>query len=333
MERAVIHSDLKKEEFQPNDLLEKYLTLLNEDNRKMFSAGSLKVTSCPVTGEREVKKSFRKMGMHYQMSKTLGNIYLSPRPSMDLLRQFYFESSAREFWHTTLWPQTAEVRNEKIIQPQLEWAHGFISQYCSQKKLHMAEFLPNHLGYGLAAAEVFADSNYTMIEALFDPATTVEDNNDLEWAKCVEDESLEAALLFEALDRSPDPAGLLENVKQSLKPGGLCFVTCLLSSGFEVQILGEDSGIFVPPERMNLFSFEGMKALIEKVGGLEVLEFSTPGVLDIPNVKINLDRVTDSAFFLYILKQRQDEELVTSFQDFLQTNQLGTFGRLALRKQ
>ena len=83
---------------------------------------------------------------------------------------------------------------------------------------------------------------------------------------------------------------------------------------------------------MNLFSYEGINALIDKVGGFEVLEFSTPGVLDIPNVIKQLDQVNDATFFRYILKNRQDAELVSSFQDFLQMNRLGTFGRLVLKK-
>ena len=84
---------------------------------------------------------------------------------------------------------------------------------------------------------------------------------------------------------------------------------------------------------MNLLSFEGMNALIDKVGGFEILEFSTPGVLDIANVTKQLNDVNNMNFFQYIFKQRQDSELVGSFQDFLQMNRLGTFGRLVLRKK
>ena len=49
-------------------------------------------------------------------------------------------------------------------------------------------------------------------------------------------------------------------------------------------MLGHKSEIFVPPERMNIFSYKGLKGLIEKMNGFEILEFSTPSVLDIPNV-------------------------------------------------
>ena len=330
MERAVIQSDLKKQEIQPSVLLKEYQSLLEEDIRKLLPVASLQEASCPVNGERGVQKTFSKMGMDYQISQSLGNIYLSPRPDLDLLNAFYRESSARKFWLTELWSQTREARDKKIIIPQLEWAHGFIAQYCAGNKLKMAEFLPNYWGYCLMAGKVFPEANYNLIDTLFDPAFAKDCG--LEVADSAENDSLDAVFLFESLDRSPDPSTLLKTVKQALKPGGLCFLTCLLSSGFEVQVLGKESEIFVPPERMNLLSYEGMMMLIKKTGGLEVLEFSTPGVLDIPNVIKKLDQIENVAFFNYIFRLRHDSGLVGSFQDFLQLHRLGTFGRLVLRK-
>ena len=63
MERAIIHSDLKKQEIQPQYLLDNYLDLLSKDIKKIMPKDSLQDTSCPVTGEIEVKNSFPKMGM------------------------------------------------------------------------------------------------------------------------------------------------------------------------------------------------------------------------------------------------------------------------------
>ena len=332
MERAIIHSDLKKQEIQPQYLLDNYLDLLSKDIKKMLPKDSLQNASCPVTGEKEVQKSFSKMGMQYKFSKTLGNIYLSPRPTMEILRQFYQESPARKFWLTELWPQTQDVRKEKIILPQLEWAQGFITQYSHERKLLLSEYLPNYWGYYKSAKEFFTESNYSLVEPLFDPDIA---NIDVE-TSCttneVEESSMDAIFLFEALDRSVEPFDLLQKVFNSLKSGGLCFITCLLSSGFEVHVLGQKSEIFVPPERMNILSYEGMNALIEKLDGFEILEFSTPGVLDIPNVKKHLNGVGNAAFLHYILRKRQDPELLNSFQDFLQMYRLVTFGRLVLRK-
>jgi hypothetical protein len=332
MERAIIHSNLIKQEIQPSDLIKEYKSLLEKDIKKWLSPESMQKVFCPVTGEQEIKQSFSKIGMEYHISHSLGNIYLSPQPSMKALKTFYLKSEAREFWHTQLWPKTKAMRRKKIILPQLEWAQEFIGQYCAQESLKLAEYFPNHWGYFLASKHIFPSDNYKMIDVLFDPVSAKESISE-NIGNEVPINSLDAALLFEALDRSPDPAGLLESVKQSLKPGGLCFITCLLSSGFEMQILGEKSDVFVPPERMNLFSFEGINRLIEKIDGFDIMEFSTPGVLDIPNVINKLEEVDNLSFFGYVFKLRDDPSMVVSFQDFLQRYRLGTFGRLVLRKK
>ena len=75
--------------------------------------------------------------MKYHISQTLGNIYLSPRPSMEKLIRFYYESTARKFWLTELWSQTYEARQDKIILPQLEWAEGFIASILLKKKCYL----------------------------------------------------------------------------------------------------------------------------------------------------------------------------------------------------
>jgi len=332
MERAIIHSDLTKSQINPNSLLDEYNHLLQKDINKLIPSKTLVRSFCPVTGEKEIQDSFLKMGMHYQVSQTLENIYLSPRPTMEMLRRFNKESLARKFWFTELWTQTQGVRQEKIILPQLEWARGFITQFFSERKLLLAEYFPNHWGYYKSAMNLFEESLFTLVDPLFD--TDIANINKRNWLMPdeVTNNSLDAVFLFEALDRTFDPFKCLKIVSNSLKPGGLCFITCLLSSGFEVKLLGQKSEIFVPPERMNLLSYEGMISLIKLIDDFEILEFSTPGVLDIPNVEKQIDNVSNSHFFDYIFKKRQDSELLNSFQEFLQINRLGTFGRLVLRK-
>jgi hypothetical protein len=333
MERAIVHSDLKKQEIQPQSLMDNYLDLLSKDIEKMLPLGSLQDASCPVTGEKEVKNHFSKMGMQYNISHTHGNIYISPRPSFEKLRQFYRKSEARKFWLTELWPQTQEIRQEKIILPQLEWAYGFIAQYSGKKEMELAEYYPNHWGYYNSAKEIFNESRYSLVEPLFDPEAADMSVQSLVTTEKVMDDSLDAVFLFEALDRSVDPLKLLQKASNSLKEGGLCFITSLMSSGFEVKLLAEKSEIFVPPERMNILSYEGMNALIEKTDSFNILEFSTPGVLDIPNVVDRLEDLNNSSFFKYIFDERQDLGIISSFQDYLQINRLGTFARLVLRKQ
>lgn len=332
MERAIIHSNLKKYEIQPEHLLKDYQSLIEEDIQNLLPESVLKLSFCPVIDEQDTRATFIKLGMKYQVSHSLGNIYLSPRPTADRLKQFYLQSRARHFWLSELWPMTKAIRAEKVIIPQLEWVKGFMAQYGSKDSVKIGEFLPNHWGYAFEVERILPIVNYHIVNPLFSPDLRT-GLKGVHTSEIIPDGYLDAALMFEALDRTVNPRELLERVKNSLKPGGLCFITCLLASGFEVQLLGEGSNIFVPPERMNIMSFEGMNRLIEDSCGFELLEFSTPGVLDITNVIDQLEEIDNSTFFDYLFKQRQDPALVESFQDFLQLNHLGTFGRLVLKKQ
>lgn len=334
MEHAIIHSDLTKSQINPNSLLDEYNHLLQKDINKLLPGKTLLQAYCPVTGEKEIQKSFHKMGMKYHISRTLGNIYMSPCPSVDLVQHFYLESSAHKYWLAELNPMTYKVRQEKIILPHTEWVKEFLSQYFSKKyNLQLAEFLPDNWSFFQASKDHLPRNSYKLINILFDIHSTNSVVSKDEISTESGPESLDATFLFEALERSPSPYDLLNKVKFSLKSGGLCFMTCHLSSGLEVKVLGEESDIFVPMERINLLSFEGMNALIEKVGGFEILEFSTPAVLDIPNLKSKLKQLGENSFIKYILHIRKDENILESFQDFLQLNRLGSYGRLVLRKK
>ena len=73
MERSIIHSDLKKQDVNPSELVKEYLSLLQEDIRKLLPVESLSEESCPMSGESDIMRSFSIMGMDYQISKTFRN--------------------------------------------------------------------------------------------------------------------------------------------------------------------------------------------------------------------------------------------------------------------
>ena len=83
-----------------------------------------------------------------------------------------------------------------------------------------------------------------------------------------------------------------------------------------------------------LFIFSGFIKLNDPLGfSYKLQEYFSPGVLDIPNVLKQINQINNDTFISYILNERQDAETISSLQDFLQLNRLGTFGRLVLRKK
>ena len=332
MEHAIIDSDLSREDIQPSQLIDEYLELLNSDIREILLSEGLIEQGCPTNGETMIIDNFQKMGLKYNVSETFGNIYISPRPNQEQLIKFYRQSKAREFWLTHVLTKTIALRKKKLFHPHLEWIQAFVQQYSGGSAKSIAEYYPNHWGYYSHSLDSGSNWEYKMVDPLFLPELADIDSMKEDTLNSETDHHFDAIVLFEALDRSINPSEVMNWVKNHLKDGGLCFITCLLASGFEIKILGESSTVFIPPERMNLFSVEGMIAFLEKMGGFEIIEFSTPGVFDIPNVIENMERVRESRFLEYLLKVRNEPKLIESFMEFLQSNRLSTFGRLVLQK-
>lgn len=336
MEHVILHSDLVNGDIKPQEMLKKYHHYLESDIKKYFQSEEFFNYGCPTNGETQIKKSFKKMGMDYCVSETFGNVYISPRPKQCHLMNFYQKSNALKFWLRKLWKETNKVRKEKIIRPQINWVRTFTDQNLNDRSLLVAEYYPIQWGYFEEVLKSELDWEYFLVRPMFPLELSdlpdlnkyvINFNDDI-------NQKFDVIFLFEALDRSEDPFSTLQWVVEHLKPGGLCFVTCLLASGFEAQILGQDSNVFTPPERMNVFSYEGVIGIFERLNKFELLEFSTPGVLDIPNIIKALDQKKSGIppFIRYMLRTRNDADLLMTFQDFLQMNKLCSFGRLVLRK-
>jgi len=142
-----------------------------------------------------------------------------------------------------------------------------------------------------------------------------------------------AASAFGVIERVFSPKKLLQIAKSSLGDNGIFFITGSSISGFDLQVLWNNSKTIFPPDRMNLLSIEGLSILFEK-NGFEIIEMSTPGQLDVELVKNtikNEKNVSIPRFISYMLEKR-DENSHHSFQEFLQHFRLSSHFRIAAKK-
>lgn len=328
MERVIYRGNLKKKEIQPPELIAEYWKRVEEDLNKMAHKNFL-----PFSELKSYDLKFKKYGMDYVYCKELDGIFLSPRPDEDVIKRYYHDSESRSFWLNEILKKTQEMRTKEIIDPQLNWIKEIIMQHLKNKdqKYNIFESHAVHWLYYLSS-NIINNSEYYFYEPYFPIKADTLKSSKLNTIDKLEKEYFEVSFLFEALERSINPFKLLDDIYESLKIGGLCFITCLLSSGFEAKILGEHSNIFNPPEKMNLFSYEGMIKLIQGIDGFEIIEFSTPSLLDLDNVSSSISSSPGQEFVKYILSDRDDNELRNSFRDFLQKFRLGSFARIALKK-
>ncbi len=337
MKNIVITDEYNQMDLKPSELLNRYISLTQEDLTKILAmAPILHDCDCPACGAKQKRPAFEKFSLQYQECSRCQTLYVSPRPDENILDEFYFKSAARSFWREELSKATDKKRKEKIIKPRFQWILESTSEYLPNAKTWV-DINTSQYSY----IDAMADADIFEKRILLNPYLKLEPS-DYQRIKIMQQPWLEKSFaikadvvsLFEVIDRTSDVASLVSAVNRMLNKGGLCFITAILSSGFDVQTLWEETANIYPPDRLNCLTVKGFQVLFEN-HGFECLEFSTPGIFDLDIVakrlkekpQINVPR------FVRDLIEQKDEEVKRTFQEFLQSACMSSYGRILLRKK
>ncbi|MBI3317767.1 MAG: hypothetical protein HYZ90_01285 [Candidatus Omnitrophica bacterium] len=212
-------------------------------------------------------------------------------------------------------------RTEHVYRPKLEWIQGAL------RLQHLS-----HPRFLELATSVSPLTRLLQESRLFSEVRTVEEMGHRSGFGLEAESLFEAAMLEESLDRVDDPNSLLGALRPHLRPGGLLFVTALVCSGFDLAVLGLGNLYLYPPDRANCFSLQGLRAFLEQ-GGFQLLEVSTPGVLDVEIVRSHLERDQGLPLGRFERQVVESEAPVReAFQLFLQEKALSSFARIVARK-
>ena len=337
MKHIVIFDEYNDTDFKPSELLHTYIELTKKDVQTfLIQEYTLKKCACPGCQKTKIRSSFEKSGLRYAECNHCNTLYISPRPDDDALRRYYKESKARRFWQEELSKLTQKKRREKIIKPRFEWIVDSTREYLPEAT-HIDDVNANQAGY----IEELIQTDFFTRKTIFNPLLSSDTFSD-DTIRVVNAPSNETSLdgeadvvtLFEVADRTSNVDGLFNKTRRMLRKNGLCFMTDILISGFDLQTLWKGAENISPPDRLNVFSVEGLKALFER-HDFECIEFSTPGMLDVQIVESamrNDHKLKLPRFTRYLLKNK-DEAAKISFQQFLQRNLLSSYGRILIRKK
>lgn len=331
MELSTFHSDLTGKEIKPNAMLTKYLSLVERDNKTFFTTPGAQEATCPACGSRSRVPYASKLSMEYSSCRDCSSVFVSSRPNQESLDRFFRDSEARRYWLTELWNETQKVRHDKVLEPLKTWIETFVAEtFPGTAPVRIAEFRANSWGLWETLNEGSGRLKAELVQPMFDSSLR---SGGVVSVPAANATKYQAVCLVDTLGRVEDPSAALKWAADHLDKGGLCFVTTVFSTGFDVLTLGADSNALVPPDRLNLLSFEGFQSLISK-SGMEIIEMSTPGVLDLQNVQAAMAQGAQvPAFVRYLVEKRAgDERFVYDFQTFLQSNGLSSLGRAVLRK-
>ncbi len=307
---------------KPLDHLQGYRQHCLTQTRAVLAAGSSPREFSPITGARLVAAGEIE-GIPYARCPQTGSLFLAQMPSSSewaqLLSNVTRHRVSSAGFHSTL----VQSRTDNVYAPKLDWI---------QETLRLQEIIKPRL---LQASTFPSEFTRLLTESgLFSEVLTCDE---MSWSLGLnppqpKEADVQASILLESLDRVSDPVVLLRGIAALLIEGGLLFVTALVSSGFDMAVLGLKNQYLYPPDRANCFSLEGLTMLLLNAG-FSLIEVSTPGVLDVEIVLAHLKKdpsMTLSTFERQIV--RSDSQMQEAFQAFLQQQRWSSYARIVARK-
>jgi SAM-dependent methyltransferase len=142
---------------------------------------------------------------------------------------------------------------------------------------------------------------------------------------------------FEVFEHLHDPLAFVNSMANILVPGGVLIFTTLSVTGFDLQILWDQSKSISPPHHINFVSVPGFMRLIERCN-LQLLDVITPGRLDIDIVRnmaqerpdLELPRFVST--MLRLAETARYPNLLPDFQKFLADTALSSHVCVIARK-
>ena len=222
---------MKESEIRPPDLFNRYLELSQQDINRFFSDKSnFVVIPCSGCGGEDHDAGLTKSGFEYVTCKSCGSLFLSPRPTHEMIRAYARDSAATEFFATHFFKETADARREQMFKPRAQVVSDFVDHLALSKPL---EFVDIGSGYGIFLEEIANLGRFSKISGI-EPApslaavcrekgfTIIEKSaEDLEIGEI----GASFATSFEVIEHVFDPAAFLTGIRRVLQPGGLLLPT------------------------------------------------------------------------------------------------------------
>lgn len=319
---------------KPLDGLLRYRGYCLEQTRKTLKIRRRRREQSPV-GDASLDPFGYVDGLEYLRCPESGSFFLAQLPSAEDLAHLLADVSQYRKSPLAFHADIATLRSDSVYLPKLEWIQSTLRLQGLDRPRLMevvtppSDFTPLLQGSGLFA-EVRTVGEMDLIMT-YNASGQLDKNKDANGSE--KGAGVEAAVLLESLDRVDDPRTLLHAVSESLREGGLIFVTALVCSGFDIAVLGLRNLYIYPPDRANCFSLKGIELLLMRAG-FALLEVSTPGVLDVEIIQAHLRH--DPAIPLSTFERQlvdADEETRAAFQSFLQERRLSSFARIVGRKK
>ena len=302
---------MKEEEIRPVKIFDEYLRLAKEDTQRYFGAEEREYSDCPAC-KTKGSLAFEKHGFSYEVCPNCLSLFVNPRPVESAFIKYYPESPSSKYWASTFYKETSEARRVKLWKPKAKLICDTLgrhdaSQYAlidigggfglfAEEIRELTSKAPLVIEPGPHLADVCREKLIPVIEKFLEQV----DIEDLPFGP-------KAFVSFELFEHLHNPAAFLERLKILMSPGDLFIFTTLSGTGVDIQVLWEESKSVTPPHHLNFLNPRSIELLMDRLG-LEILEITTPGKLDIDILVNNHSLIKDRFWQTFITKATEAEK-------------------------
>ena len=337
MKTIVSVQEISEFDLKPSNAVAHWRTLVKEEIGQRWKDRSRWMRiNWPTCDIEQEKPAFERDGFVYVESSICGSLYASYRPNEDEIWSWYRESIPSKFWRDELLSLSKQSRQEKINEPRSDWIAEGISEYKPLASSLLDISTNGRELINLVASKNTGLKRFVMAGMTADLEGGATAMIDVEPTKIIDLPKhglVDVIVAIDILDRVSDVSLLINALEETLAPGGISFITCPVSSGFEVQALWDGSLTIQPPDKLNIPSVKGLKLLFP-APKWEILELSTPGVFDVElvsraiaeNPKKSWPRIVRS------LVGETDASGKMALVELLQSQRLSSFARLVIKR-
>ncbi len=292
---------------------------------------------CPACAANDSTPAFEKDGCPFRRCHACDTLYMSPRPSPDVMAAYYGDSENYRIWAEHIFPASEHARRDKLCKPRLDHIASLMKRF-GMRGGTLMEIGPGFGTFAALAHESGLCERVIAIEPTPEMAAACRSRGVTVLEQRVEDPlpagvRADVLVAFEVIEHLFDPRAMLVRCHEIMNENGLLVVSCPNADGFDIRWLGAAS-LAVDIEHVNLFTITSLPLLLACVG-FEVLEAITPGRLDVEFVHRAIASGAvpqpEDAFMRRVLVDEY-ERLGWLFQQFLAESRLSSHMVITARK-
>lgn len=274
---------------------------------------------CPVCGRENNSFLYQKWEVPYFLCGKCQSIYCQCED--DVLDKYKENRKMNALRKSEEYQHDAVKRRSESWEELIQWLCFRLYRYLAGKKeLSVIDIGNRYTGFINMMREAEFCGQYNLRESI------LSEYDDISIEKA------DVILYINGLQQDQYPEKKLEEIRNCLKEDGVLILASRAGSGFDILALQEKHEYIYPYEHITLPSVSGLLELLCKTG-YEVMEVTTPGVMDVNYVYANRDQIKNSNLFLQSMMYGQSSQSLHEFQRYLQKNCMSSYVQIIAKRK